>query len=95
MSRNVILMSILLIWISGCSGIHTENVVVTGVGDGDLLKLRSGPGLNYDIVMGLPDGTALRQDNCVGAGGLIWCQVSLWSTPRITGYVAARYLMVR
>ena len=41
-----------------------SRVTVTGAGD-DLLKLRSGPGLEYKVLLGLPDGTALRRRDCV------------------------------
>lgn len=93
--RNFILVTILLIWISGCVNTLAGNAVVVGVGESDLLKLRSGPGLNHGIIMGLPNGTSLRQDRCVNVNERIWCRVSPLSSPRVTGYVSANYLVAR
>ncbi len=42
-----------------------SGAVVKGVGPGDLLKLREGPGLEHNIIIGLPDGTRLTRQNCV------------------------------
>lgn len=68
------------------------NAVVTGAGPDDMLKLRAGPSLAYDVIMGLPDGTALNRRNCVTELGQRWCQVSLTNAPTVTGYVSADYL---
>lgn len=69
--------------------------VVKGAGPDDLLKLRKGPGLNYDIIIGLPDGTQLTRQNCVTNAGRVWCKVSLADRPSISGYVSADYLAHR
>lgn len=68
--------------------------VVKGAGD-DLLKLRSGPGLEYRVVLGLPDGTELTRRDCVTELGQQWCRVSLAHAPAVTGYVSADYLSSR
>lgn len=66
--------------------------VVKGAGADELLKLRTGPGLNYKIIMGLPDGTRLNRRDCVTEVGQLWCKVSLVASPGISGYVSADYL---
>lgn len=68
-----------------------NGTVVAGAGP-ELLKLRMGPGLNYKIIMGLPDGTRLRRHGCVTEVGQLWCKVSLHTSPGISGYVSADYL---
>jgi hypothetical protein len=64
-------------------------------GPDDLLKLREGPGLNYKIIIGLPDGTRLTRQNCVTNAGKVWCRVSLADRPGVSGYVSAEYLAHR
>jgi len=75
---------------AGCA--VSSQVVVQGAGPDDLLKLRKGPGLNYDIILGLPDGTRLTNHNCLTNNGKMWCRVSLANKPSVTGFVAADYL---
>lgn len=72
-----------------------SGVVVRGVGPDDLLKLREGPGLDHDIIIGLPDGTRLNRQNCAPYDGKVWCRVALTDRPTVTGYVSAEYLAVR
>jgi uncharacterized protein YraI len=79
----------------GCGAMQPGNVVVDRVGQDDLLKLRAGPSLNYSIVLGLPDGTALNRRTCVTELGQRWCEVSLADAPQIRGYVSADYLRER
>ena len=68
---------------------------VKGVGLGDLLKLREGPSLEHNIIIGLPDGTRLTRQNCVTNNGKVWCRVFLTDRPAISGYVSADYLAHR
>lgn len=84
-----------LLLVASCGGISGNSTVVKGTGPDDLLKLRAGPGLGYRVVLGLPDGTSLNRRDCVTEVGQLWCQVSLSSAPRITGYVSADYLATR
>lgn len=84
-----------MVGVAGCTHTLNGNEVVAGVGDDDLLKLRSGPGLNHSILLGLPDGTGLRQGRCVSTQDGLWCRVSLTSHPKITGYVSSAYLVAR
>ncbi|MBQ2263146.1 MAG: SH3 domain-containing protein [Loktanella sp.] len=91
MRRTIILCFTALI-LASCAA--SGRTIVTGAGD-DLLKLRAGPGLNFNVIMGLPDGTVLTRRNCVTEMGQRWCQVSLASAPGVTGYVSADYLTAR
>ena len=68
---------------------------VTGVGTEDMLKLRSGPGLGYRVVVGLPEGTVLRNHGCTRVGGTPWCKVSLRDVRQLKGYVSGHYLKER
>lgn len=74
----------------GCAPV--DGAVVKGAGPDDLLKLREGPGLNYKILLGLPDGTRLKRHSCVTKSGKQWCMVSLIARPNVSGYVSADYL---
>ena len=84
-----------LIALASCSSVTADRVVVAGTGPDDLLKLRSGPGLGFNVILGLPDGTELNRSTCVTEVGQRWCKVSLADGRRITGYVAADYLSDR
>ncbi len=77
---------------AACGEPAMRQTVVTGAGPDDMLKLRAGPGLGFRIIMGLPDGTALTQRNCVTENGQRWCRVSLATSPAVSGYVSADYL---
>lgn len=79
--------------VTGCA--VGSGTVVKGAGPDDLLKLREGPGLNYNIILGLPDGTRLTRQNCVTTNGKVWCKVTLTDRPAISGYVSADYLAHR
>lgn len=79
--------------VAGCA--IGSGAVVKGVGPDDLLKLREGPGLNYNIILGLPDGTRLTRQNCVTNEGRVWCWVLLTDRPGIAGYASADYLAHR
>ncbi len=68
---------------------------VTGVDEDDMLKLRSGPGLGYRVVVGLPNGTVLRNHGCDRVGGTPWCKVSLRDVRQLKGYVSGHYLKDR
>ena len=80
--------------IAGCTTGPNSQVMVKGAGPDDLLKLRSGPGLNYSVIVGLPDGTRLNRGTCQPQGATTWCRVSLVASPRVVGYVSAEYLGV-
>ncbi|ETA51392.1 SH3 domain-containing protein [Ponticoccus alexandrii] len=77
---------------AGCASDTGGRMIVTGTGPDDLLKLRSGPSLEYKIIMGLPDGTELLRRDCVTELNQRWCRVSLVESPDVTGYVSADYL---
>ncbi|WP_232829352.1 SH3 domain-containing protein [Tropicimonas sp. IMCC34043] len=76
---------------AGPSG-RTSMVEVTGVEDEDMLKMRAGPGTGYRVIVGLPNGTVLRNHGCNRVGGTPWCKVSLREARGLTGYVSGHYL---
>jgi uncharacterized protein YraI len=78
--------------LAGCGGVTADKTFVTGTGPDDLLKLRAGPGLGYNVILGLPDGTALNRRECVTEVGQLWCRVALADAPKIRGFVSADYL---
>lgn len=95
MLRNTFPVIFALMLVAGCGDLAAVRTVVEGTGPDELLKLRSGPGLGYSVVLGLPDGTSLNRRDCVTEVGQLWCRVSLTAAPRITGYVSAEYLSAR
>lgn len=82
-----------LVIATGCT--VGSGAVVKGAGPDDLLKLREGPGLDYKIIIGLPDGTRLTRQNCLTNNGKVWCKVLLTDKPGVSGYVSADYLAHR
>tara|TARA_R110002049_G_scaffold160202_2_gene325243 strand:+ start:24880 stop:25182 length:303 start_codon:yes stop_codon:yes gene_type:complete len=68
---------------------------VAGVEDEDLLKMRSGPGVGYKVIVGLPNGTVLRVHSCQQTGGTRWCDVSLKQARSLRGHVSRAYLNKR
>lgn len=81
-----------LLALASCGSVQGDRVAVQGAGPDDLLKLRSGPGLGFNVIMGLPDGTALNRRDCLTEVGQLWCRVSLADAPNVTGYVSGDYL---
>jgi uncharacterized protein YraI len=79
-------------FVAGCDVGTGRPAVVARAGPDELLKLRTGPGLGYSVIVGLPDGTPVTRHNCVTEVGQLWCRVSLTASPGITGYVSADYL---
>lgn len=65
---------------------------VFGVEGDDMLKMRAGPGIGYNVIVGLPNGTVLRVDSCQQTGGTRWCSVSLERARGLKGYVSWAYL---
>jgi uncharacterized protein YraI len=65
---------------------------VIAVEDGNMLKLRAGPGIGYKVIVGLPNGTALRVHSCQQTGATSWCSVSLKRALRLKGHVSGAYL---
>lgn len=68
---------------------------VTGVEDDDMLKLRSGPGTDFRVIVGLPNGTIVRLYDCEQIGPNEWCKVSLKETRALKGYVSWHYLQAQ
>lgn len=65
---------------------------VHGVEDGDMLKMRGGPGTGFNVITGLPNGTVLDVRECTQTGGTRWCEVSMDRAQGLTGYVSYAYL---
>lgn len=65
---------------------------VAGVEADDMLKMRSGPGTGYRVIVGLPNGTVLRVKDCEQSGSTRWCSVSLARARGLKGYVSWAYL---
>lgn len=72
-----------------------RQVVVTGVGPDDMLRMRAGPGTGFRVIVGLPEGTALINRGCDRVGGTPWCEVALEDARRLRGYVSGHYLQDR
>ncbi len=95
MRRRTLPIILALMLVASCGDSAAGRTVVEGAGPDELLKLRAGPGLGFNVILGLPDGTPLNRRNCVTEVGQLWCKVSLADAPRITGYVSADYLSAR
>lgn len=91
MVRRTLPTLLVLSLVAGCSGIAADRAIVNGTG-AELLKLRTGPGLDYGVIMGLPDGVELNRYDCVTEIGQLWCEVSPVDAPGVRGYVSADYL---
>lgn len=65
---------------------------VSGVEADDMLKMRTGPGTGYRVIVGLPNGTALWVFGCERSGGTSWCKVALKQARGLKGYVSGAYL---
>lgn len=68
---------------------------VVGVEGEDMLKMRSGPGLNYRVIVGLPNGAVVRVKSCQPAGHTSWCEVVFKGAFGLRGYVSGAYLRKR
>lgn len=91
--RRIPLISLLALGLlAGCVATGGSRSVVEGAGPDELLKLRAGPGLQFSVILGLPDGTRLLRRGCVTELGQRWCEVALAEAPSISGYVAEDYL---
>ena len=89
------LVAVALTALSGCElakGGSGGNYEVAGVEANDMLKMRAGPGIGYRVIVGLPNGTALRISSCQQTGGTRWCKASLSTSPGLEGYVSWAYL---
>ena len=78
--------------VASCSEGASGSAEVRGVEAEDFLRVRAGPGLGYDVIVGLPNGTKVSRRGCVTEGGQIWCEIALGCVPGISGYVSADYL---
>lgn len=98
MSRIAIALTIVAATIAGAppaSAIGAQTAEVTGLDNEEMLKLRAGPGMGFRIIVGLPNGTVLRNHGCDRVGGTPWCKVSLKEARSLKGYVSGHYLRDR
>lgn len=65
---------------------------VSGVGDGDALNLRSGPGTRYAVKGKLRDGEVLGNLGCRLSGDVRWCQIRAVGSG-VNGWTAGQYLV--
>ncbi len=65
---------------------------VYGVEEGEMLKMRSGIGTGYRVIVGLPNGTVVRVQKCESSGAVQWCRVSLQAARGLVGWVSMSYL---
>jgi uncharacterized protein YraI len=65
---------------------------VVGVADDDMLKLRAGPGVGHNVVLGLPNGAVVWLRDCQRSGNTSWCRVALKEARGLKGYVSGAYL---
>jgi uncharacterized protein YraI len=84
--------------LSACVGAGSATSVasgryaVSGVEADDMLKMRAGPGTDFNVILGLPNGTVLQVHSCQPTGGTRWCRVSLDGARGIEGHVSWAYL---
>lgn len=96
--RRTILSAAALVSLAACNSTSPEVLgyqdfrEVQGVEEGDMLKMRAGPGTGYDVLAGLPNGTVVRVNDCSRLGGTRWCRVALDRAPGFRGYVSETYL---
>ncbi|MEQ8292942.1 MAG: SH3 domain-containing protein [Roseovarius sp.] len=97
--RRIMVGAVTLAVLAGCNTQPTPMLIgmtgraeVAGVEAGDMLKLRAGPGLGYEVIVGLPNGTLMRTGACNRVGGTVWCEAALDRDPGTKGYVSETYL---
>lgn len=90
--------TLLLVTLSACVGASSAKTtpmgrhIVAGVEDGDMLKMRAGPGTGYVVVLGLPNGTAVDVQSCQPTGNTRWCRVTIGGPRGVEGHVSGAYL---
>ena len=91
---RIIIAAALAAVLTGCAvpEVVQGRYVVQGVEEGDMLKLRSGPGTGFIAVLGLPNGTEVNVESCEPNGNTSWCRVTLDGGPGVTGYASKAYL---
>ncbi|WP_113912631.1 SH3 domain-containing protein [Roseovarius dicentrarchi] len=72
----------------GTSGLYK----VAGVEEGDMLKLRAGPGTGFSVIAGLPNDSVVRVYSCERTGSTRWCKASMQQPGGLDGYVSWAYL---
>ncbi|APE43005.1 hypothetical protein BOO69_05905 [Sulfitobacter alexandrii] len=82
--------------VCGCAapsaGILPGRYEVFGVEEGDMLKLRAGPGTGFVELLGMPNGTEVDVGRCESTGATRWCEVTLADARGATGYASYAYL---
>ena len=95
--RRTLIAVLTLGTLAGCAGngapvILGDRYEVAGVEEGDMLKLRGGPGTGYEVKAGLPNGTVVVARECERLGAVRWCEVAVEDARGLEGYVSQTYL---
>ena len=89
------LIAALTFWVAVAGAANAEPsgfYEVVGVAEDDMLKLRAGPGVGYNVVVGLPNGAVVWLRDCQRSGNTSWCRVALKQARGLKGYVSGAYL---
>ena len=82
--------------LAGCgeppAGVAPGQYEVFGVEEGDMLKLRAGPGTGFNELLGMPNGTVVNVRTCTSTGATRWCEVTLADSREVRGYASYAYL---
>ncbi|MFD2740416.1 SH3 domain-containing protein [Sulfitobacter aestuarii] len=96
--NKVVLAALAGMMLSACTNRDSANFdapgryEVTGVEEGEMLKLRAGPGTGYVALLGLPNGSVLQVYSCQPVGGTRWCEARLEGAGQAVGHVSRAYL---
>jgi uncharacterized protein YraI len=74
------------------SGGGPDFFVVSGLGRGDRLNIRTQPAPEARVLTSVGEGTRLRNLGCEVAAGRRWCRVQLTDGSDLNGWANARYL---
>lgn len=77
---------------AGAAEEEPEFYRVVGVAEDDMLNLRRGPGVQFETIVGLPNGREVNLLSREIQGSTEWCLVSLRETPQLQGFVACHFL---
>ena len=91
-STPALMATCLGIILAGPAAAWMDKYEVFGVEEDDMLKMRSGPGTGFTVIVGLPNKAVVRVMNCERTGATKWCKVALDVAPSLKGYVSEAYI---